>query len=75
MQKARRNSRQGRRVSLVEAIPDFPMLKKRKAVQKVYTQGYALCCTCYLFIIYYLCFILFSSLFHAYSLACLYQHS
>ena len=35
MQKARRNSRQGRRVSLVEAIPDFPMLKKRKAVQKV----------------------------------------
>ena len=37
-QKQRRNSMQMRRTSLAEVIPDWPLLQKRKAPEKVYAR-------------------------------------
>ncbi len=41
-QKERRNSMQSRRMSLMDVIPDFPNLKKRKSPPKVHTNSVSL---------------------------------
>ena len=42
-QKQRRNSMQMRRTSLAEVIPDWPLLQKRKAPEKVYARTTRTC--------------------------------